>query len=272
MAHQTRDLEYFADGNNIPQNPSIIFHPDLIATNSGIRWIWRVVEGMEALDTWLDNRGCSEASMWHRISKANSMFHAKKALFCASKLPVKRRSDASYSTCVPAALHGARVQTLTLRRVRIGWAARAMPRVADTGKNLWHDAVMKCGETNTSNCSRMIIVTALSGNVLSQTDRIAGSVLSRVSWATPGYRNWRLAKRGLSGYPWQKSLNILGTSCWNWNHLSLRVLVMSLWNVQKDYMMTAIPGMLHGHQRHIVVWRFWVTTRSWSVGWVVPGK
>ena len=32
-------------------------------------------------------RGCSEASMWHRISKANSMFYAKKA-----KLPVKKRT------------------------------------------------------------------------------------------------------------------------------------------------------------------------------------
>ena len=78
-----------------------------IISNSGIRWIWRVVEGMEALGTWLDNRGCSEASMWHRISKANSMFYAKKALFCDPKLPVKRRIDAFYSTCVPAALHGA---------------------------------------------------------------------------------------------------------------------------------------------------------------------
>ena len=46
-----------------------------IIINSGIRWIWRVVEGMEALGTWQDNRGCSEASMWHRISKANSMFY-----------------------------------------------------------------------------------------------------------------------------------------------------------------------------------------------------
>ena len=60
-----------------------------IISNSGTRWIWRVVEGMEALGTWLDNRGCSEASMWHRISKANSMFHAKTALFCDPKLPVK---------------------------------------------------------------------------------------------------------------------------------------------------------------------------------------
>ena len=71
-----------------------------IISSSGIRWIWRVVEGMEALGT------CSEASMWHRISEANSMFHAKKAFFCDPKLPVKRRIDAVYSTCVPAALHG----------------------------------------------------------------------------------------------------------------------------------------------------------------------
>ena len=62
---------------------------------------------MEALGTWLDNGGCSEASMWHRISKANSMFYAKKAVFCDPKLPVKKRIEAFYSTCVPAALHGA---------------------------------------------------------------------------------------------------------------------------------------------------------------------
>ena len=71
-----------------------------IISNNGIRWTWRVVEGMEALGTWLDNRGCSEASMWHRISKANSMFYAKKASFCDPKLPVKRRIDAFHSTCV----------------------------------------------------------------------------------------------------------------------------------------------------------------------------
>ena len=45
--------------------------------------------------------------MWHRISKANSMFYAKKALFCDPKLPVKKRIDAFYSTCVSAVLHGA---------------------------------------------------------------------------------------------------------------------------------------------------------------------
>ena len=39
--------------------------------------------------------------------QSNSMFYAKKALFCDPKLPVKRRIDAFYSTCVPAAIHGA---------------------------------------------------------------------------------------------------------------------------------------------------------------------
>ena len=48
-------------------------------------WIWRVLEGMEALGTWLDKRGCSEASMWDRISKASSMFYVKKAFFCEGK-------------------------------------------------------------------------------------------------------------------------------------------------------------------------------------------
>ena len=45
--------------------------------------------------------------MWHRISKANSMFYAKKALFCDPKMQVKRSIDAFYSTCVPVAIHGA---------------------------------------------------------------------------------------------------------------------------------------------------------------------
>ena len=40
---------------------------------------------MEALGTWLDNRGGSETSLWHRISKGNSMFYAKKTLFCDPK-------------------------------------------------------------------------------------------------------------------------------------------------------------------------------------------
>ena len=36
--------------------------------------------------------------------------------------------------------------------------------------------------------------------------------------------------------------------------------------------MTAIPGMLHDHQKHIVVWRFWETTRLWLIEWMEPGK
>ena len=66
-----------------------------------------MVEGMEALGSWLDSRGCSEASLWHRISKGNSLFFAKKAMLCDPKVPVKRRIRAFYSTCVAAVLHGA---------------------------------------------------------------------------------------------------------------------------------------------------------------------
>ena len=51
---------------------------------------------------------------------------------------------------------------------------------------------------------------------------------------------------------------------------------MSLWNVQKDHVMTAIPGMLHGHQTHIVVWRFSGDNKvviNWMNGaWEVKGE
>ena len=63
-----------------------------IISNYGRRWVSRVVEGMEALGTWLDSRGCTEATLCHRISKGNTMFFAKKALLCCPKLPVKRRT------------------------------------------------------------------------------------------------------------------------------------------------------------------------------------
>ena len=35
----------------------------LITRSKGRRWEWRVVEGFEALGSWLDTRGCSEASL-----------------------------------------------------------------------------------------------------------------------------------------------------------------------------------------------------------------
>ena len=100
MNHLTRILEDMANANErlgirlkeksltIVAGPSTEYKPgDVveIVSNSGRRWVWR------ALGTWLDNRGCSEASMWHRISKANSMFYAKRALFCDPKLPCQSR-------------------------------------------------------------------------------------------------------------------------------------------------------------------------------------
>ena len=59
---------------------------------------------METLGTWLYSRACSEASLWPRISKANSMFYAKEALLCDPKLPVTWRIHAFYSTCAAAVL------------------------------------------------------------------------------------------------------------------------------------------------------------------------
>ena len=40
-------------------------------SKNGIKYFWQVVDGMEALGTWLDNRGGPETSLWHRISKGN---------------------------------------------------------------------------------------------------------------------------------------------------------------------------------------------------------
>ena len=76
----------------------------VVTSNKGRRWECRVVEGLEALGSWLDVRCCSKASLWHRLAKANSLFYAKKSLFCDPKIPIKRRIHAFYSTCVAAAL------------------------------------------------------------------------------------------------------------------------------------------------------------------------
>ena len=66
-----------------------------------------MVEGLEALGSWLGVRDCSEASLWHRLAIANPLFYAKKSLLCDYKIPIERRIHAFYSTCVAAALHGA---------------------------------------------------------------------------------------------------------------------------------------------------------------------
>ena len=106
---------------------------------------------LEALGTWLDNRGCSEASMWHRISKANSMFYAKKALFCDPKLPVKKRIKAFYSTCVPAALHGAGEWAYTqsmfqaLRIWELGKLRRVLCLCARRPNESWVDKMKRSG-------------------------------------------------------------------------------------------------------------------------------
>ena len=49
-----------------------------IVSKGGRKYTWHVKEGMEVLGTWLDSRGCSETSMWHRISKGNSFVLCEK--------------------------------------------------------------------------------------------------------------------------------------------------------------------------------------------------
>ena len=40
-----------------------------ITSNKGRRWVWRVVDGLEALGSWLGVCGCSEAGHWHKNRK-----------------------------------------------------------------------------------------------------------------------------------------------------------------------------------------------------------
>ena len=71
------------------------------------RYVWTVMEGVEAIATRLDTRGCSEARLWHRISKGNALFFAKKALLCDAKIHVKGRIHAFHASCVRSVQHGA---------------------------------------------------------------------------------------------------------------------------------------------------------------------
>ena len=64
--------------------------------------------------------------MWHRVSKANSMFYSKKALFCDFKLLVKRRIHAFYSTCAAAVLHGASEWAYTQSMCELGKLRRVL--------------------------------------------------------------------------------------------------------------------------------------------------
>ena len=75
----------------------------MITSNSGKSWVWQV----EALGTWLDNRE-------HVAQNLQNQLHVlREEGFVDPKLPVKRRIDAFYSTCAPAALHGAGERTYT---------------------------------------------------------------------------------------------------------------------------------------------------------------
>ena len=96
-----------------------------------------------------------------------------------------------------------RVQTLAVRRVRIAaWQMVSCPSDGNCRRyweesvtrrcdEMWRDEYIKMSKEDYRNVTQW--------KRLSQVDQTTGSVLSRVSWVTPGYRNWRLATRGLSG-------------------------------------------------------------------------
>ena len=63
------DMRWKETSLKIVAGPYTDFRPGqtiAIASKRGRKYIWHVTEAMEALDTWLDSRGCSETSIWRR--------------------------------------------------------------------------------------------------------------------------------------------------------------------------------------------------------------
>ena len=137
-----------------------------------------------------------------------------------------------------------RVQTLAMRRVRIAaWQMVTCPSDAK-GRRYWEESVTwRCDELWRDEYIR-----------LSKEDYRNSTQWKRPLPGRPNY--WERPFTRFLGDAWIPKLK----ACNTWTE-SLRVLAMSLLNVQIDHVMTVIPGMLHGHQIRIVVWRFWVATR-----------
>ena len=236
------------------------------------------------------------------------------------KLPVKKRIDAFYSTCVPAALHGAgewaalriwelwklrrvlclrrrpnecwvdhmkrtgvivarqlkkhnqpRVQSLAMRRVRVvAWQMVSCPSDAK-GRRYWEESVTwRCDEMwrddyiklsnedyrNSTQWKRLFPGRPTCWERLFT--RFLGDAWIPKLKACNMWTEWLSLTKEFE-YSWHVMLNLKPPE-------SSSVCDPSLWNVQKDHVMTAIPGMLHGHQIHIVVWRFWGTTRLLLTG------
>ena len=68
---------------------------------------------------------------FHRISKGNALFFAKKALMCDPKIPVKKRIRAFYASCVSSVLHGAgeRAYTQSMMQALRIWELGKLRRV-----------------------------------------------------------------------------------------------------------------------------------------------
>ena len=94
-----------------------------IVSNSGTRWTWRVVEGMEALGTWLDNRvGAYTQSMFQAL-RIWALGKLRRVL-CLRRRPNECWADYMKRTGVIVVRqrkkhNQPRVQILAMRRVRI---------------------------------------------------------------------------------------------------------------------------------------------------------
>ena len=95
-----------------------------ITSNKGRRWVWRVVDGLEALGSWLGVRGCSEAGLWHRIAKSQFPVLRKEILAVRSQ-----GSGQEAQACLPLHVCGC----CTARCWRMGMYAVHVSRVAYLG-------------------------------------------------------------------------------------------------------------------------------------------
>ena len=136
---------------------------------------------------------CSEASLWHRFCKTNSMFYAKNALLCDPKLPVKSVRGCGASWCWWMGLHAVNVLGNFFESCAYHGSANekhGQPRLRCDEE--WREAHIKLSKEDHQNSTQW--KRPLPGQP-------SGNAFSRVSLETPGLRNSRHAIRGLSGTP-----------------------------------------------------------------------
>ena len=95
-----------------------------ITSNKGRRWVWRVMDGLEALGSWLGVRGCSEGSLLAQNRKSQFPVLRKEILAVRSQV-----SGQEAQTCLLLHVCGC----CTARCWRMGMYAVHVSRVAYVG-------------------------------------------------------------------------------------------------------------------------------------------